>query len=292
MTAVTSPPARLPTDDAAVPPLATEPSQAVTAPAAAAPESLPAAPKPSQAVRPSRDSLTIGQAARLIGLHKNTIRTYIKQGRLAAQIVRGKYGQEYRLSRADVVALADQADALSDPGMSDALAPTPELEPLADATTSTRTPSLTSQPSSRPSNTDDPLGIPEIADESLPTQPTLHSPSNLSLEPLAGLLRQVQEENRNLAGQLGFVQAQLQQAKETIRLLQAPPEMIQGDEDTVADEMEERIAAAEEIGRLKAELEQAQQRVAEYEAVTDELERAQAAEAAEATSRPWWRFWG
>src|SRR5262245_50647074 len=50
------------------------------------------------------------------------------------------------------------------------------------------------------------------------------------------------------------------------------------------------VAPAAEMGRLKAELEQARQRVAEYEAVTDELERAQAA-ATEAARRPWWRFW-
>lgn len=291
MTAVTIPPAPLPTDHTAVPPSTSEPSRAVTAPAAAAPESLPADPKPSQAVRPSHDSLTIGQAARLTGLHKNTIRTYIKQGRLAAQVVRGKYGQEYRLGRADVVALADQTDMRSDPGTRDTLASTPELEPRADTATSSGAPSFTSQSSSGLSSTEESLGVPETADASVSAQATLHSPPNLSLEPLVGLLRQVQEENRNLAGQLGFVQAQLQQAKETIRLLQAPPEMIQGDEDTVADEADDRIATAQELGRLKAELDQARQRVAEYDAVTDELERAQAAEAA-AAARPWWRFWG
>ena len=58
---------------------------------------------------------------------------------------------------------------------------------------------------------------------------------------------------------------------------------------------------AEEIGTLRAELRQAQatakevlraaeERVAEYEAVTDEWDRAQEAEAA-AARRPWWRFW-
>ena len=63
----------------------------------------------------------------------------------------------------------------------------------------------------------------------------------------------MQEENRNLAGQLGFVQAQLQQAKETIRLLQAPPETVEGSEDVVIEASGDRIAAAEEVGRLKAE---------------------------------------
>jgi hypothetical protein len=50
--------------------------------------------------------------------------------------------------------------------------------------------------------------------------------------------------------------------------------------------------SAEEVGRLKAELEQAQQRVAEFEAATNDLEQEREAAAAEATRRPWWRFWG
>jgi hypothetical protein len=53
--------------------------------------------------------------------------------------------------------------------------------------------------------------------------PGVASIPNLSLEPLVGLIRHLQEENRNLAGQLGFVQAQLQQGHETIRMVQAPP---------------------------------------------------------------------
>ena len=52
------------------------------------------------------------------------------------------------------------------------------------------------------------------------------------------------------------------------------------------------VVPAEEMGRLKAELEQAQRRVAEFEAVTNELEREQEAAAAETARRPWWRFWG
>ena len=291
MTAVTTSPVALPTDHTAAPTPVPEPSQAVTAPPAAAPDPLPPPPEPSQPARPSRDSLTIGQAAGLIGLHKNTIRAYIKQGRLAAQVVRGKYGHEYRLSRADVIGLADQIDTLPIPGVGDGLSLTPELESQPDTAESTHARVFSSQPSVGARSVEDSLGVTETADPSLAAHPSHNSPTNLSLDPLVGLLRQVQEENRNLAGQLGFVQAQLQQAKETIRLLQAPPEMIQGDEGTLADEADDRITTAEELGRLKAELEQARQRVAEYEAVTDELERAQAAEAAEA-ARPWWRFWG
>jgi hypothetical protein len=211
---------------------------------------------------------------------------------LAAQVVRGKYGREYRLRRADVVALADQTDTPPPPGLSDTLAPAPERASHPDAAASAGPPVAPSQPVDKAGSAKDSLGVTRTANPSLPVQPTPHSATNPSLEPLVGLLRQVQEENRNLAGQLGFVQAQLQQAKETIRLLQAPPEMSRGEEDAGTDAAEERIAAAEEIGRLKAELEHARRRVAEYEAVTDELERAQQTEAAEAARRPWWRLWG
>ena len=147
------------------------------------------------------------------------------------------------------------------------------------------------QGSNGDSGTEDSLELTDTADPSIPYQTSPANSHNLSLEPLVGLLRQVQEENRNLAGQLGFVQAQLQQAKETIRLLQAPPETVEGSEDVVIEASGDRIAAAEEVGRLKAELDQAQRRVAEFEAVTDDLEREQEAVAAEAARRPWWRFW-
>jgi hypothetical protein len=59
----------------------------------------------------------------------------------------------------------------------------------------------------------------------------------------------------------------------------------------VPEEPAQTVVMAEEMGRLRAELEQAQQQVAEFEAVTDELERERQAEAAAAARRPWWRFW-
>jgi hypothetical protein len=45
---------------------------------------------------------------------------------------------------------------------------------------------------------------------------------------------------------------------------------------------------AEETGRLKAELEQAQRRVAEVEATTKEPEREREVQEEQ---RPWWKFW-
>jgi hypothetical protein len=49
-------------------------------------------------------------------------------------------------------------------------------------------------------------------------------------------------------------------------------------------------SSSEEVGRLKAELEQVRQQVTAFEAATDELEREREAAAAE-PRHPWWRFW-
>jgi hypothetical protein len=200
-----------------------------------------------------------------------------------AGVVRGKYGQEYRLSRSEVLALAAQIEAPVDlgasgrPGLVD-----PDARPVA-------TPER--QGSDEDVKAEESLGLTGTARPPEASQTAVTGTHNLSLEPLVGLLRQVQEENRTLAGQLGFVQAQLQQAKETIRLLQAPPEPADGSEDVVVEASGDRIGAAEELGRLKAELEQARRRVAEFEALPDGLEREHAAAAAGDPARPWWRFW-
>jgi hypothetical protein len=48
------------------------------------------------------------------------------------------------------------------------------------------------------------------------------APTQQSLGELVSLVRDLQKENRDLAGQLGYMQAQLQQAQEEVRLLRAP----------------------------------------------------------------------
>jgi hypothetical protein len=74
------------------------------------------------------------------------------------------------------------------------------------------------------------------------------------------------------------------------RLRQLPPPADRPEDYRMV--LQAAVVPAEEMGRLKAELEQAQRRVAEFEAVTNELEREQEAAAAETARRPWWRFWG
>lgn len=74
------------------------------------------------------------------------------------------------------------------------------------------------------------------------------------------LVEKLQEENRNLAGQLGFREAQLQQAHERIRLLEPGPVPTA------------TASPGEEPDR------------------PEEPEAAESGEP-ERTARPWWRFW-
>lgn len=48
------------------------------------------------------------------------------------------------------------------------------------------------------------------------------APTQQSLGELVSLVRDLQKENRDLAGQLGYLQAQLQAAQEEVRMLRAP----------------------------------------------------------------------
>jgi chromosome segregation ATPase len=104
---------------------------------------------------------------------------------------------------------------------------------------------------------------------------------------LVRLVGRLQEENRQIAGQAGFfrakwedAEAQLHQAQETIKLLQAPTSTAMDGGDAVTFETIGDVNdGAGELGQLKAELEQARQQIAAFEA------------AADAARRPWWRFW-
>jgi hypothetical protein len=63
--------------------------------------------------------------------------------------------------------------------------------------------------------------LPEPA--SVPPEAAPAPPGREEWRQLVGLVEKLQEENRNLAGQLGFVQAQRQVLEERVRLLEAPP---------------------------------------------------------------------
>jgi excisionase family DNA binding protein len=69
--------------------------------------------------------------------------------------------------------------------------------------------------------------VPTVGNDA--TQPAAHEDKDAGIVALVELVSRLQEENRTLAGQLGFVQAQAQQAEETIRALQAGAEQAASD---------------------------------------------------------------
>ena len=155
--------------------------------------------------------LSIAAAAALTGRHKNTIRRYIKQGRLPSTLVKGKYGQEYQVQREDVLALLAPEQEASD-GVPDDVSPTLAAEVVSDEDTPER------------------QGLAgEVAPEVGQEMPGSASPDKGSLNSLVGLLRTIQEENRQLAGQVGFLQAENGQLKTQLKQLQAPPDSIVGE---------------------------------------------------------------
>src|SRR5438874_7243214 len=54
-------------------------------------------------LNPPSATYTIAEAAAITGLHKNTIRMRVKLGQLDAQVRNGKFGEEYRISHAELV---------------------------------------------------------------------------------------------------------------------------------------------------------------------------------------------
>src|SRR5206468_9291773 len=54
--------------------------------------------------------LTIREASRLIGRTPATVRRYIRSGRLRAEKEIGKFGEEYKIRRDDLLALGFSAD--------------------------------------------------------------------------------------------------------------------------------------------------------------------------------------
>ena len=198
--------------------------------------------------------VTIAEAAKRLGLSADRVRRRLKAGEFEARRVDSRYGPTWEIRLCDLP-----------PGESSS----PEVVPTA-------APRVVTGPRVAPT-----LAADGAADDDGPA----------AVE-LVRLVRHQQDQLTQLAGQVGFLQAQLQQAHETIKLLQAPSDETAGEGGIIGVvDRRQRMVMAEEVGHLKAELEQSRQRVAEFEAVAAELEREQAAAAAEAARRPWWRFW-
>ena len=213
-----------------------------------------------------------------MGVHPHTIRKRIKSGKLGATLVEGSNGPEYRIPVGVVHRLA--AEAMTERARTQPAGPS-------------------AAPSAAGSNGGYGAGsaapFPDgAADSGLRVDPTLYdqdaAPSADSESRITGTglaIARAQEMAAYTQRLLEPLQLRLADQAEEIGRLRAE---LRHSHTRAADQ--ER--SAEEVGRLKAELEQARQRVAEFEAVTAELEQAQAQEtaAAAAARRPWWRFWG
>jgi len=164
---------------------------------------------PAEADR-HKQGISVAEAAAISGLHKNTIRSYIKRGKLHAALVNGTYGPEYRLSPDDI---------LDDLGKGQ---PRKRHSQVSDDLDTAR--GMSAELSHE---LVDVKGVQEPAknDEARNDQSKAGSSSaeSNSLEPLASLIRDIQEENRQLAGQLGFLQSENGQLKEQLKLLTPPP---------------------------------------------------------------------
>jgi excisionase family DNA binding protein len=89
------------------------------------------------------ESYTIAETAALTGLHKNTIRLRIKMGHLPAERAMGRFGEEYRISRAALLQtglLADETPP-APPVEPQEQTPEPLSEPAATATSTPAMPS-------------------------------------------------------------------------------------------------------------------------------------------------------
>lgn len=199
--------------------------------------------------------MTIAEAAKRLGVSADRVRRRLKAGEFEARQVASRYGPTWEIHLGDLT----QPDS-----------PSPRVTPTV-----------------APRVTNIPRVAPTLAPDELPDD------EGTATVELVRLVRHQQDQLTQLAGQVGFLQAQLQQAQETIKFLQAPPTDTADDEaTTITEDLPQTIVMATEVGRLKAELEQAQRQVTEFEASTDELEQERETAAAEAARRPWWRFWG
>ena len=173
-------------------------------------------------------TLGLTEAAAALGISPNTCRRWIKSGRLPAERVPRPQGYEYRLT-ADSVESARRAGAR---GQAPAVQPAPiaqQATPSADRSSGSigqaadRVPPI--QPPESPGQTD---AVPvhdhvreQVTDE-VTTQVIEARDATPELTALVSLLKEKDQQVMQLSGQVGFLQGQLQQAQETIRLLEAP----------------------------------------------------------------------
>ena len=185
-----------------------------------------------------REPLTIADAARRAGVHPNTIRRLIRQGRVAARMVRGRYGDTWLVESADIdraVGAQFQAGGASP-----------------DATAPGRQAPWSGQ-------IDSPDFLPSGTDLSLDRARALERYTHGLLQPLVDLLREREaalesrdELIRAQAERIGRLERELELVKEappTPIVSVAPPS------EKATEDLPAHVSSlASQVGRLRAEL--------------------------------------
>lgn len=210
---------------------------------------------------------TIAEAAALTGMHKNSIRQRVRLGQLEARVHHGKFGEEYRISHAALIAAGLLEGALEGmEGMED-LVDCSELE-ISEADLEAR----------------------ELAqdDTELP-------PSSL------GSLTELFQRHEHAMFRLGFLQAEMERFRalaDNAESLQKDRREYQNEMERLRRQLEEARAEAQAADTLRRELEEARERLrgaedlrrmlAQMEQETTQL---RAAVEASQQRRPWWKLW-
>lgn len=190
---------------------------------------------------------TIAEAAQVLGVHPNTVRRWLRKGRLPSRMAEGPGGLEHHIPIEAVDALASRSKEPVGPGRH-------RIDH--GSTTHTRVVAPESD-----------AGQTATACVDTPGSDQGFDPAPFGAEP----------SSQGAATDLQPIQRAREMAEYTERLLEPWRRRVE--------------EQAEQVGRLKAELEQARQQIAAFEAAADALEREQRAAAAAAAHRPWWRFW-
>ena len=218
---------------------------------------MPSVPSPDN---PSLRTYTISEVSALTGLHRNTIRMRIKTGQLDADVRQGKFGEEYRIAHAALVAQG----LLAADGPSDS----PLGEPILNAEY------VSAEPHTATDSTPRFGALPPVAD-----------PSTLAA------LGDLYQRHEQAMFRLGYMQGELDRVKALADTAESLREE-RGAQDRALQEahaaLEEKVREAADADRVRQELRIAQEQLKEIDALRDEIDALKQL----AVARPWWRFWG
>lgn len=127
--------------------------------------------------------LTVAEAAERLGLSERTIRRQIKSGKIKAELVPGRYGDEYRVELGEIAAPGRGLDK----GVSDAM--------------------------------DSPLDSPLIGAMDRPLDSPLAGAMDSAMDKALDMVKSLQQEKAELYAQVAYWQAQCRHMEEQVKLL-------------------------------------------------------------------------